>query len=311
MDHLAQALHGILPVLPTPFTDTGAVDKGAMARIVDFALRAGVSGVVYPGFASEVSELAHAERSELLELVVRRAGGKTRIIAGASGLNATETVEHGRRAETLGVHLLMVQPPRGLGGDLELLCGFFGEITNALPHARFVLQNAPAPRGSDLTPDTICRISDRFPQIAYVKEETLPAGPAISYILDNRPSSLGGVFGGGGARYILDEYSRGACAAMPALEIADLHVALDRAWRDGRPRDARDMYVRTLPLLVLQAVYRTRLTKHVLMRRGILESTSVRTPTPELDVAAIADIDANLAELDLYRPAERMRDDAA
>ena len=311
MDHFVQTLQGILPVLPTPFTDAGAIDTVAMARIVDFALGAGVGGVVYPGFASEVSELTCAERSELLEVVVGHAGGKTRIIAGASGLNANETVEHGRRAETLGVHLLMVQPPRGLGDDLGLLRDYFGEITDALPHARFVLQNAPAPRGSDLTPDTICQITVRFPQIAYVKEETLPAGPAISYILDNRPPSLKGVIGGGGARYILDEYSRGACAAMPALEIADLHVALDRAWRDGRHGDARDMYVRTLPLLVLQAVYRTRLTKHVLMRRGILGSTGVRTPTPELDVAAIADIDANLAELELCRPNEQRRDDAA
>ncbi len=311
MDHRVQTLQGILPVLPTPFTDTGAIHADAMARVVDFAIGASVSGVVYPGFASEVSELACAERSELLEIVVRRAGGKTRIIGGASGLDATETVEHGRCAEALGIHLLMVQPPKGLGDDLELLFGFFETITNALPRARFVLQNAPAPRGSDLTPGTICRVSARFPQIAYVKEETLPAGPAISYILENRPPSLRGVIGGGGARYILDEFSRGACAAMPALEIADLHVALDQAWRDGRPGDARDMYVRTLPLLVLQAVYRTRLTKHVLMRRGVLDSTCVRTPTPELDVAAIADIDSNLAELELYRTTKQRRDNAA
>ena len=311
MDHQVQALHGILPVLPTPFTDTGTVDTDAMAEIVEFALEAGVSGVVYPGFASEVLELTCSERSELLEVVVERANGKTQIIAGASGVDAAETVEHGRRAGALDVNLLMVQPPRGLGDDLELLCGFFGEVTNALPHARFVLQNAPAPRGSDLAPDTICRISARFPQIAYVKEETLPAGPAISDVLSNRPPTLNGVIGGGGARYILDEYSRGACAAMPALEIADLHVALDRAWREGRPADARDVYVRTLPLLVLQAVYRTRLTKHVLMRRGVLESTGVRMPTPELDAMAIADIDANLAELELFRPTERRKDDAA
>ena len=311
MDYRTQTLHGILSVLPTPFADTGAIDTEAMTGIVEFAMEAGVGGVVYPGFASEVSELTFAERSELLGIVVERLGEKFRIIAGASGVDAAETAEHGRRADALGVHLLMVQPPKNLGSDLELLCGFFGEVTSAIPHARFVLQNAPAPRGSDLTPDTICQISARFPQIAYVKEETLPAGPAISYVLDNRPPSLKGVIGGGGARYILDEYSRGACAAMPALEIADLHVALDRAWREGRPEDAREIYVRTLPLLVLQAVYRTRLTKHVLMRRGILDSTGVRAPTPELDATAIADIDANLAELELFRSTERRRDDAA
>ena len=311
MDLRLQTLQGILPVLPTPFTRTGTVDASAMTRIVDFALDAGVSGVIYPGFASEVSELTDAERFELLKVVVSRADGRTRVVAGASGSSAAETIRHGRRATSLGISLMMVQPPCGLGRDLESLEGFFSEVTDALPEVRFVLQNAPAPRGSDLSPETICELAARFPQVAYVKEETLPAGPAISYVLAHRPTSLRGIFGGGGSRYVLDEYARGACAAAPALEIADLHVDLDRAWRNGRRGDARDIYVRTLPLLVLQAIYRMRLTKHVLMRRGILELVGVRSPVPELDAAAIADIDANLTELDLYRPARDREDNVA
>ena len=88
---------------------------------------------------------------------------------------------------------------------------------------------------------------------------------------------------------------------MPALEIADLHVALDRAWGGGRRDEARGIYIKTLPLLTLQAVYRMRLTKHVLMRRGVLKETHVRASAPTLDAAAIADIDANLRELRLVR----------
>jgi dihydrodipicolinate synthase/N-acetylneuraminate lyase len=146
-------------------------------------------------------------------------------------------------------------------------------------------------------------IARAVPQVTYVKEETLPSGPAISHVLAHAPDTLAGVIGGGGARFVLDEYARGACAAMPALEIADLHVALDRAWRAGRRDEARAIYVRTLPLLVLQGVYRMRLTKHVLMRRGVLDNALVRAATPELDAMALADIDANLAELGLLEGA--------
>ena len=39
-------LQGMLPVLPTPFTEAGAVDPEAMAGIVDFALACGVDGVI-------------------------------------------------------------------------------------------------------------------------------------------------------------------------------------------------------------------------------------------------------------------------
>jgi 4-hydroxy-tetrahydrodipicolinate synthase len=196
----------------------------------------------------------------------------------------------------------MVQPPKSVGTDAPALIEFLGKVVEALPGVEIILQNAPAPRGSDLSPEAIVEIVRSLPQVTYVKEETLPAGPAISHIIAHAPSTLKGIIGGGGARYILDEYARGATAAMPALEIVEEHVAIDRALRAGRQDEARKIYVRTLPLLVLQAVYRMRLTKYVLARRGVIEGLGVRAPTPELDKAAIADIDANLVELGLVAP---------
>ncbi|MFV0382976.1 dihydrodipicolinate synthase family protein [Paracoccus sp. (in: a-proteobacteria)] len=294
---MTDALAGILPVLPTPFTAAGSVDFAAMAGLVEFARDARVSGVVFPGFASEVEHLTGEERRAALAEVVRAVDNAFPVVAGASAGTAAEVITHGWEARDLGLRWLMIQPPKSVGAGAGEVIAFFAEITASLPDTRIVLQNAPAPRGSDLLPGTILEIVRAVPQIAYVKEETLPAGPAISAILAGRPAHLLGVIGGGGARYILDEYRRGACAAMPAVEIAAEHVAMDRAWRGGDPARARDLYVRTLPLLTLQAVYRMRLTKHVMMRRGVLANADVRAPTPPMDAIAIADIDANLAEL--------------
>lgn len=297
---MTDTLAGILPVLPTPFTAAGDVDPSALSRLVGYARDSQVGGVVFPGFASEVEHLNAEERRVLLAEVVRAADGAFPVVAGASGATAAEVIAHGQVARTLGISWLMIQPPKSIGTTPEALIDFFAQITAALPEARIVLQNAPAPRGSDLSPRAILQIVRAHPQIVYVKEETLPAGPAISAILAEKPDHLLGVIGGGGARYILDEYRRGACAAMPALEIAGEHVAMDRAWRDGDHAAARDLYIRTLPLLSLQAVYRMRLTKHVLMRRGLMDNTVVRAPTPETDTLALADIDANLAELGIF-----------
>jgi dihydrodipicolinate synthase/N-acetylneuraminate lyase len=304
-----QDLSGILPVLPTPFTEEGGVDSAAMRRLVRFALDAGVDGVVFPGFASEVETLTADERETLLQVCVEEAGKAVPVVAGASAPTAEEVIGYGGKALVLGVRHLMIQPPKTLGSSAEAVAAFMGVVSRGLPEARIILQNAPAPRGSDLSPETIHAVVGRVPAITHVKEETLPAGPAISRVLERAPPHLAGVIGGGGARYILDEYTRGASAAMPALEIAAHHVALDRAYRSGNRELAREIYVRTLPLLTLQAVYRMRLTKHVLMRRGICENTIVRAPTPELDAQAIADIDACLAEIDalaLSAPAQRV-----
>lgn len=296
---MVAGLKGILPVLPTPFLADGGIDEAGMKRLVVFALDKGVDGVVFPGFASEVEALNAAERATLLKIVVDAVAGRVPVVAGASAADWREVVEHGRAASALGIRHLMMQPPKSVGTDAPALIEFLGRIVEALPEVEIILQNAPAPRGSDLSPQAIVEIVRALPQVTYVKEETLPAGPAISHIIAHAPSTLKGVIGGGGARYILDEYARGATAAMPALEIAEEHVAIDRALVAGRQEEARRIYVRTLPLLVLQAVYRMRLTKYVLARRGVIEGVGVRAPTPELDAAAIADIDANLVELGL------------
>ena len=296
---MSTLLSGILPVLPTPFRADGAADMDAMRRIVRFAIVSGVQGVVFPGFASEVESLSPPERADLLAVVVDEVAGRVPVIAGASAASVGEVVAHGAAAGALGIRHLMVQPPKSVGAGAREVGAFLAEVAASLPAMEIILQNAPAPRGSDLAPEAIVEIVAAIPQVTYVKEETLPAGPAITHILAHAPSNLKGVIGGGGARYILDEYARGACAAMPALELADAHVELDAAWRGGDRETASAIYVRTLPLLTLQAVYRMRLTKHVLMRRGVLTEVGVRAPTPMMDRHAVEDVDANLRKLGL------------
>jgi hypothetical protein len=77
---------------------------------------------------------------------------------------------------------------------------------------------------------------------------------------------------------------------MPAAEITDLHAALFRAYRRGDLGGARELYIRSLPLLLVQMIYRMSLTKEVLMRRGIFTSSGVRAPLPKFDAHGLAEI---------------------
>ena len=289
-------LQGILPVLPTPYGEDGAVDPAAMRTLVEFAIGAGVQGLVFPGFASEVEALSDEERISLMRLVVEANAGRVQLIAGASASTVEAVIRFGREALDLGIGYLMIQAPKEAGTQAGEVTAFFRAISAALPGAEIVLQNAPLPRGSDLDPETLLAVVSGVPAITYVKGETLPSGPAISALLANPPAHLAGVIGGGGARYILDEYERGACGTMPALELADLHVQLDRAWRSGDKVRARNLYARSLPLLLLQAVYRMHLTKHVLTRRGVIDTAIVRAKGPRPDAMALRNIDSWLAE---------------
>jgi 4-hydroxy-tetrahydrodipicolinate synthase len=290
-------LQGIFPVIPTLFTAGNELDLDAQRRVLRFALDAGAHGLVFPGVASEYSHLSLAERTRLLALVAAEAGGKVPLVGGASAPSVAEVIAAGSVALQHGIRHLMIMAPVGLGSDVAAHRAFFRQVANGLPGTEIILQNAPAPTGAGLGPAAIVDIATAVPAIAYIKEETLPSGPAITALRAAAIPTVRGVFGGGGARYIIDEFERGACGAMPAVELTDLHVALWRAYTAGDHAQARRLYRLSLPLLAAQAIYRMRLTKHVLAQRGIADARHVRAPLPEMDAFAQRDTDTMLADL--------------
>ena len=290
-------LQGVFPVLPAIFDDDGQVNVAEQKQVVRFAMAAHANGLVFPGVASEYNFLTADERGALLRVVVEEVAGQLPIVGGASSASAAESIQLGDEARSLGVQHLMIMAPAGLGDDLAAQVRFFSDIASGLPDVQIVLQNAPSPIGSGLSPQAIIEIATAVPAIKYIKEETLPSGPRITAVLQDKPASVLGVFGGGGARYIVDELNRGVVGAMPAVEITDVHAALYAAHLDDRPATTRGLYRSSLPLLVSQTIYRMRLTKYVLAKRGVCRGTFVRAPLPELDEFAKRDIDQMLSDL--------------
>lgn len=295
-------LKGIFPVIPTLLTDQNVVDHDAIRRVVRFALAAGAHGVVYPGVASESSYLSVGERGELMAVVCDEVAGQVPIIGGASGLTSSDVIIAGQQARKHGIDHLMIMAPASLKQDLSAHREYFDQIATQLSPVQLILQNAPAPIGAGLTADAMVALASAIPAMTYVKEETLPSGPAITTLQAANIPHLQGVMGGGGARFLIDELNRGASGAIPAVELTDLHVAIYNAFAVGDVDRARDLYRLSLPLLVCQMNYRMRLTKYVLKQRGIVDRVHVRAPLPELDEPARRDIDQMLADLQAVFP---------
>ena len=94
----ASPIHGVCPVLATPFRADGAPDAAVLARVVEFAVAAGADAVVYPGVASEVDQLADAERERLLDALAVSERGRIPIIAGESATDVEATLRHLQKA---------------------------------------------------------------------------------------------------------------------------------------------------------------------------------------------------------------------
>ena len=295
-------LKGIFPVIPTLFKDDDKVDPGAVRSVVRFALDAGAHGVVFPGVASEYNFLSVEERGELMSVVFDEVGGRVPIIGGASAATSEEAIVAGQYAKDHGIAHLMIMAPSGLGQDVDAHREFFARITAQLADVEIILQNAPSPIGAGLKADAIASLVEANPAITYTKEETLPSGPVITALRAKEIPQLNGVLGGGGARYIIDELNRGALGALPAVELTDLHVAIYEAHTAGDFDRARELYRNSLPLLACQMIYRMRLTKYVLKKRGIIDRLHVRAPLPELDEFTRKDIDTMVEDLKALSP---------
>jgi 4-hydroxy-tetrahydrodipicolinate synthase len=297
---------GVFPVLPTPFTPEGPPDRAAFLRLADFALEAGVDGVVFPGMASEVETLTPEERAALVAALGAHLAGRLPFIVGASAADPHHAADRAREGREAGAVAAMIMAPPACGQDVAKHIAYYAAIEDAVPGFPLMLQNAPAPNGAGLPPESVAAVAAAVPAIRYVKEETLPCGQHVTRILAADKGNLAGVMGGAGARFILDELARGACGTMPALELADAHVALWRAWQRGDRAEARRIYTLTLPLLAFQMTFRVRATKEVLKRRGLLAHTGARAGGPKLDAGDIAEIRELLATalptLTMHRP---------
>ena len=292
-----KSIRGVYPIIATPFNEHGEIDEQSMRHIARYVLKAGVHGVAYPAVASEFYALSIAERKDLADVLLVEVNGKVPAVIGISSPTAEMAIDLGKHAAASGADFVLLLPPYVVKDDGQHLLGFYQRVADAVS-IPIILQNAPPPMGAGLSPEAVFNILRKVPQISYVKEENTPCGHRISALLKDPPASLKGVLGGAGGRYVLDEYQRGAIGSMPACELMEIHVAIYNKFMAGDLRGARDLFNRLLPILNFQAIFRMNMTKEVLKRWGIIQSTYVRVGSLDLDEIDLRELDTLLGEID-------------
>lgn len=298
------SLAGVFPILPTIFAPSGAPDLKGTRRVLEYILAAGAAGVVFPGLASEYDMLTVEERLEITAALGQWIDKRVPLIVGASHPDAVVAAQLASAGASAGAVAAMVLTPHAHAGDDESMARYFHQIHEAggIP---IMLQNAPAPMGVGLKVEQVVALAQRVDGIRYVKEETQPSGHRITALAEQAGSAIDAVFGGAGARHVIDELQRGATGTMPACEITEIHVDMLARFAAGDTDGARTLFERTLPLLSMQAVFRWRLTKAVLLRRGLIDSDHVRASGPSLDRHDQRELNALLARIADLLPLDR------
>jgi 4-hydroxy-tetrahydrodipicolinate synthase len=289
-------VRGLIPVLATPFRPDGELDLTSLRRLVEFQLASNVAGLAVFGLASEGFALTGTERAKILDTVAEVAGPRLPIVAGVGATGTREAVDQARRAAEHGAGVVMVMPPHMIKPSPSQLVDFYGAVAadGGLP---VMVQDAPGPTGVTMPVSLLVELS-KLDGIDSVKVETQPTAPKVGAVTDATADDFV-VLGGQNALFVLEEYARGAVGTMPACEFSDLLASVLWDWtRDVRDA-ARAGFNRLLPLIRfgLQPGIAWSIHKHVLVRRGLIDSATVRSPAIEADPATLHALDDVLRDL--------------
>ena len=165
---------GSLVAIVTPMRPDGRVDFDAWARLVDFHLVHGTSGIVVGGTTGESATLRDSELRELTERACEQVARRIPIIVGAGTSSTASTVERVGWLSDLPVDGLLVVTPSYNRPTQEGLYLHFAAAAHAA-RKPVILYNVPSRTAVDMLPATVGRLS-QLPGIVSVKEAVAEPG---------------------------------------------------------------------------------------------------------------------------------------
>jgi 4-hydroxy-tetrahydrodipicolinate synthase len=253
---------GSLVAMVTPMRADGTVDFAAWARLLEFHLAHGSSGVVVGGTTGESATLTEAELRELTARACAQLRGRMAVIAGAGTSSTASTVERVEWLSQLPLDGLLIVTPAYNRPSQEGLYQHFAAAAAAAKKP-VLLYNVPSRTAVDLQPATVARLSgvagivgikEAVAQIARVRELRELCGADFGILSGDDASARAGI--GAGADGVISVTANVAPRAMSEMVAAALGGDRAAAERLDEPLGAlhRELFVEANPIPVKWAL---------------------------------------------------------
>ncbi len=223
------------------------------------------------------------------------------IFVGTTDIARKTALRQAEEAKDQGASLIMVcSPVMGTLSRAELM-RYYEDVGRAtdLP---IIVQDTGA-SSSHYTADFILEVSDRVPNVGYVKSEgsnCLPKTKALAEKLNGAVQIIGGSGG-----YAMPTLLRlGVTAFMTGTECTDVHNDVIQAYFAGDADKADELYYKTiLSYLYFFTLNNRYFLKYMLKRRGIVDEVHMVFPDDVgvPDPFIIAEMDRTLDNINRYR----------
>jgi len=275
---------GIFPVVPTPFTESGALDLQSQKRCVDFMIDAGSDGLCILANFSEQFVLSDEEREVLTRTVLEHVAGRVPVIVTTTHFSTTVCAERSRRAQDMGAAMLMVMPPYH-GATFRVpepqIHEFYARLSDAVD-IPIMVQDAPA-AGTPLSAAFLAKMAREIEHVAYFKIETPGAASKLRELIRLGGDAIEGPWDGEEAITLLPDLDAGATGSMTGGGYPDGIRPIIEAHRAGDRDKAFALYQQWLPLINHENRQSGFLAAKALMKEGgVIACEAPRHPWPAM-----------------------------
>ena len=150
---------GACTALITPMKN-GKIDYKNLDRLIDHQIESGISALVIAGTTGESATLSYKEHRELIRHAIKRADGKTKIIAGTGSNDTEKAVRMSKYSEELGADALLVVTPYYNKSNQKGIIKHYETITGSV-RCPVIVYNVPTRTCVNITPDTYKKLSEQ------------------------------------------------------------------------------------------------------------------------------------------------------
>ena len=161
-------LEGSIVALVTPMKSDGAVDWGALEKLLEWHLENGTHGIVPMGTTGESATLDTDEHLKVIKRTIEVVRGRVPVIAGTGSNSTAEAIHQTQEAERAGADACLLVTPYYNKPTQDGLYAHYREIALATS-VPIILYNVPPRTACDMNATTVARLS-RLDGIVGIKE---------------------------------------------------------------------------------------------------------------------------------------------
>ena len=273
---MAETFRGIYSIASTPFDDRGDLIWDDLEREVDWIVRCGAHGFVWPVMASQFTVLATQERVRGMKLAVDTVAGRIPVVIGVADTSKAGAVALAEEAQKAGADAIIAMPPWATKLDShDLVREYYVALAEAAGLPVFI-QNVGPPLGSSLPGRFVVELCRDIPLVQYLKEEKAPQGRSLTEVLGFEEPAVKGVFSGSGCLWLVSEYKRGIAGCMPGPHLTDVDARIWNLLEAGEEDEARTIHNAKVALENALRGMGYGAGREVMRRRGVLTQVGSR-----------------------------------